>query len=131
MLPLEVIKVHLKSRVDDAAFENNWQQIALGYTKWKSSFESRNTSILNERLTLLKIICAIFPSANLYADKELSDLLLSDSGARNVGHAFKCRLPNGRAELTTIIRREITSEFGILYTLETAEGFRFTREFYD
>lgn len=131
MYSSEVLKNLVKKQVDDDTFEELWRRTLDNYERWKSSAIGHNTSDLSARLEFLKTICAAFPKAQLYKDKGIADLVLSGSGARDVGYAFKCRLPNGRTEMATIVNREISNGFGILYTLETAEGFRFTHEFFD
>jgi len=128
---MEIIKKLVREQVNAATFEEQWQQVVKTFAAWKSSATSHQTSDLISQLELIKIICVVFPNASLQKNKEIVDLVLSGSGARNIGYSFKCRLPNGRTEMTTIVNREISDGFGILYTLETAEGFRFTHEFFD
>jgi ATPase family protein associated with various cellular activities (AAA) len=53
------------------------------------------------------------------------------SGLRNIGDTLRGPAPSGRTETLKVLRREITDRFGVLYTLETLEGFQFTREFFD
>jgi hypothetical protein len=128
---IEALKNIVKNQVSDFTFEEKWNKIIEDSVRWESSSIGSNASTLIVRLQLLEKICAAFPKAELYKKSEIADLILSDSGARNVGFKFKCALHNQRAEMTTIVRREITEKFEILFTLETAEGFRFTREFCD
>jgi len=40
-------------------------------------------------------------------------------------------LRNGTPGKVKIVRREISERFGVTYTLETADGSRFTHEFFD
>jgi hypothetical protein len=127
---IQTLKDRVKHRISDIDFDAKWQTVVATFSEWESS-AGQNTSDLNVRLEFLERVCAAFPHVPLHRDNAIVDLLLSDSGARNVGHTFKCQLPDGRCGTTRIVNRKITDRFGVLYTLETAEGFRFTREFFD
>jgi hypothetical protein len=126
-----LLKNLVGKQVNDPQFEVHWEQVDSDYALWKPQATSRSTSDLNSRLELLKIVSRAFPKESLLKNSAIVDLMLSGSGAKNIGHSFKCRLPNGRFEMAKIVNREITDVFGILYTLETTEGFRFTHEFFD
>jgi hypothetical protein len=128
---IEALKKLVKNQVNDATFEEKWEKIIEDSVRWESSPTGSKASTSIVRLQFLEKICAAYPKAELYKNPEIVDLILSDSGVRSVGFNFKCALPNQGVEMATIIRREITEKFGILFTIETAEGFRFTREFYD
>jgi hypothetical protein len=127
---IHTLKALTRQRVNDPAFESKWQDVLAKFLEWETRV-ARLTSELNIRLEFLQRICAVFPQVPLHRDKAIADILLADSGARDVGHTFKCQFPDRRTEPTTIINREITDRFGILYTVETAERFRFTKEFFD
>jgi hypothetical protein len=126
---IRILKQIVAQHVNDPGFDNTWREIVAKFSKWEPAMG--DTSDLNVRLEFLQRLCAAFPYAELYRHKAIVDVLLADSGARDIGHMFKCQLPDRRTETAKIVNREITARFGILYTLETLEGFRFTKEFFD
>lgn len=125
------LKDLLKKRVNRIDFDEKWQNVVADFSPWESSTPVRTTSNLNVRLEFLARVCAVFSDVNLYRDEEIVSLMLSDSGTRNVGESFTCKTPSQRTEMVKVVRRELTERFGILYTLETQDGSRFTHEFFD
>lgn len=125
------LKEIVKKRVNYPDFEKKWQMVTEEFSSWELPQPARNTSDLNVRLEFLQSLCAAFPDFNLYRDAEIVNLLLSNSGARNLGETFMCKTPFQWTEEVKVVRRELTGHFGILYTLETRDGFRFTQEYFD
>jgi hypothetical protein len=127
---VEKLKAAVKDSTHDSAFVEKWEKALFDFRAWEASV-GQKTSILNERLFLLKQLDLAFPTAKLFKISPIVDLLLSGSAILGVGDSFKCRISSGRAETAKIISRAITEQMGVEYTLETTEGFRFTREFFD
>jgi hypothetical protein len=126
----EKLKIAVRESAHDSAFAEKWEKALADFHSWESS-GGQNTSLLNGRLFLLKQLDSAFPEAKLFKNGPIVDLLLSGSGILGVGDSLKCRISNTRAENAKIVAREITERMGVEYTLETVEGFRFTREFFD
>lgn len=125
----------LKSLTRDAVagveFENKWQTFITDFQNWEASPIANQTSRLNVRLEFLSRLCAVFPEAKLNKNPSVVELVLTDSGVKNVGDTLTGKQPGGVTQTLKVVRREISDAFGILYTLETEGGSRFTREFFD
>ncbi len=106
---------------------SRWSEIVSEYRSWEQA--ARGTSRTNRRLQLLKIASERFHSLHLLGDAPLIGLTLAD--VRKPGESIVTKLPSDQMGRAKIIRREITERFGILYTLESEEGFQFTQEFFD
>jgi hypothetical protein len=128
---VEQLKDLVKKLVADETFDSKWRTLMGDYEKWEASPLWQGTSRVNVRLEFLRGLCSSFPERKLNTEPAVIELLLAGSGLRDVGDTFKGREPNGKAATLAVIRREVTDRFGILYTLETQDGSRFTQEFFD
>jgi hypothetical protein len=99
------------------------------FKKWESSPVGSATSALTAQLELLRRLCETFPEGDSRGDEEILRLVVS--GARPVGDQITMLLRNGTQGNVKIVRREISDRFGVTYTLETTDGSRFMREFFD
>lgn len=125
------LKSLTREAVADGELENKWQALMTDFQKWEASPIANQTSRLNVRLEFLRRLCAVFADAKLNENPSVVELVLSDSGVKNVGDTLPWKRPGGVTETAKVVRREISDAFGILYTLETEDGSRFTREFFD
>jgi hypothetical protein len=106
---------------------NLWDGTVSEYRQWEQSVLGMSKT--NYRLQLLKIVSEKFPDLNLRSAPALIDLTLAD--LRKPGEFISAKLPNGTVGGAKIVRRDITERLGVLYTLESADGLRFTHEFFD
>lgn len=127
----EQLKLLTRTVTADREFDHKWQTLLTDFQNWENSPSARQTSRLNVQLKFLRCLCAAFPDAKLNMQTLIAELVLAGSGARNVGDTLSGKQPDGTIGRLRVVRREITDEFGILYTLETPAGIRFTREFFE
>ena len=127
----EQLRPLTKRIVADADFDALWQRVINNFEAWESGPIGQRTSGLNGRLEFLRNLSDAFPNRQFNRVAQIVDVVLFGSGVKDTGDTFKGKTPTGRTELLKVIRREITDEYGILYTLETPEGFQFTHEFFD
>ena len=125
------IKPVLMTLVDASDFACKWEAVIAGFRQWEASWEGQNTSTVNVRLEFLRRLDAAFPNSQLRTKEELIDQVLDGSGIKAQGDTIVGQQPDGRRGKAKVLRREATEKFGILYTLETDEGFQFTREFFE
>lgn len=117
--------LRIKVSLVDSVFEARWSAILEDFKKWEFGPIGQNVSRIVVQLEFLRRLCVIFPDSQLQNDEEIIKLVVSD--AKAVGNHISLP-PQIKAK---VVRREISDRFGILYTLETAEGSRFTRELFD
>ena len=124
---LERLKVEIEALRGSEITAERWRPIFDKYQRWEQG--CRGISRTNRRLQLLKIASEAFRELGLRDNPRLVDMTLAD--LRKPGETIIAKLPDGRVGPAQIIRREITERLGVLYTLESQEGFRFTHEFFD
>lgn len=127
----ERLKSLTRGAVADGEFENKWQVFIKEFRNWEASPIANQISRLNVRLEFLRRLSAVFPEARLNQNPSVAELVLTDSGVKNVGDTLTGKQPGGVTQTLKVVRREISDAIGILYTLETEGGSRFTREFFD
>lgn len=106
-----------------------WDEIIEEYRTWEQSFPGAHTSTVNRKMYLYKIIHSYFPNYLFNSCNKFVELILSD--LRKPGDLIHIKLPDGTMGNATIIRREITERFGVLFTMESDKGVLFSHEFFD
>jgi hypothetical protein len=86
-------------------------------------------SSLVVQLEMFRLLCNTFPEAQLRGDEEIINLVVPC--AKSVGDQVTMPLRGGIQVKVKIVRREVSDRFGICYTLESPDGSRFAREFFD
>lgn len=124
---LERLKIEIEALRGSEITAERWRQIFEKYQRWEQG--CLGISRTNRRLQLLKIVSEAFPELGLCDNPRLIDMTLAD--LRKPGETITAKFPDGRVGPAQIIRREITERLGVLYTLESQEGFLFTHEFFD
>jgi hypothetical protein len=124
---LERLKVEIEALRGSEITAERWRPIFEKYQRWEQGCPGMSRT--NRRLQLLKIVSEAFPELGLRANPRLIDTTLAD--LRKPGETITATFPDGRVGPAQIIRREITERLGVLYTLESQEGSRFTHEFFD
>ena len=80
------------------------------------------TSKLNCNLRLFQEICNSFSHLELYKNRQLSDLIISNTGIPKVGDSNK---------YGEIIDISVSSNFGVNFIIRQSDGKIITHEFYD
>jgi hypothetical protein len=122
-------RIRGKISLNDAAFEPSWRSAFEDFSKWQSGSIGQSSSRLTAQLELLRRLCSTFPEARLRDDEQIIDLVVSD--AKDVGDRLLVPSAESGQAMAKVVRREVSDRFGICYTLETPDGSRFTREFFD
>ncbi len=115
------VLVEGKMGLDKNDFEVKWKKVVTDFQKQIAEWGGE-TSLLNIKLYFLKRICNALAQYQLYKDKQVCDIVLNDVGLKAVGE----RNPVG-----LIVGREISDEFGVLFTIEKDDGQRIAHEFFD
>lgn len=89
--------------------------------------EGQGTSVLNQRLELLRRVTRVFSAAIL---RDASVVGLALAGLPTVGS--QVTMPaRGERQTARVIGRELTETPEVIYTLELPDGSRFRRAFVD
>lgn len=106
-------------------FQNKWLQVLDDFAVWTENLPAE-ISHLTSRLELLRRLSRAFPDYNLTNCVEVLTELLR--GTPTVGE--RIWLPELQSEVE-IVRRQITSDFRLLYTLIDSKGQPFQRDLMD
>jgi hypothetical protein len=121
----KICEREFKQAVESDEFTLRWHVVIESYKKWESTFIGQHTSDLNRRLELLGLIEKKLPEMDWRGINELTDIILAS--LTKVGDLIK--LPN--AQTGVVIRREITSRLGALFTVRLHDGTLVSYEFFD
>lgn len=125
------LKEIVQGLIADVGFEDRWRKLLTEFEQWEFGPIGQNTSRLNVRLEFMRQVQTCFATVQFCRQPAFVECLLAGSGAKSVGDIVNGPQPDRKNGLLRVMRREITDHYGILYTLETQEGFQFTREFFD
>jgi len=89
------------------------------------------TSTINHRLHFLHLVADELDDASIRKDDGIIDVVLTDSGVREVGEQFERVGPTGIKENWTIIWRQIGPMWGVEMGLRNDEGEIHAGEFFD
>jgi len=118
-----------KISLDESVFLARWGNVLEDFKKLESGPIGKSASSLIVQLELLRLVCNTFPEVQLRGDDAMISLVVPS--AKSIGDQVTMPLRDGIRAKVKIVRREVSDRFGICYTLETSDGSRFTREFFD
>jgi hypothetical protein len=122
-------ELNQRAGTDKQRIDETWGQVLKEYDAWEKSFSGAHTSTTNRKLYFYQLFCRIFPSLPLKNDSALLGIVLSD--LNKPGECIRMRLPDGTIGNATVVRREITERFGVLFTMKSEKGALFSHEFFD
>ena len=130
-IDIKKLKQRIRSEfsLGESIFEARWRMVFEDFKKVESGPIGGNASSLIVQLELLRLLCNAFPEIRLRSDEEIITLVVPS--AKSVGDQLTMPLRDGIQKKVKIVRREVGDRFGICYTLETPDGSKFTREFFD
>jgi len=109
------------------SFDQEWRALRGGYTAWLETPAAQNTSELNRRLELMRMVSAMYGEQILESPPLLE---LSLAGTASIGGSVEL-LIGGRRQRVKVVGRSLTPRLAVLYVLERNDGTRFTHEFFD
>jgi len=112
----------------DARFEERWAAVTAEYSGWCADLGAL-TSPVNRRLEFLRMLREKFSELDLLSNRRLVDSILRDALA--IGAKCQGFTPEGVHSELTVIDRDLSPRGGIVYTLETPDGRRFSHETFD
>ncbi len=109
-----------------ACFVEKKARIEDEYEAWENTFFGLHTSTTNRKLQFYKIAQEAFPEINLGTCDGFLNVVLSHLPA--VGQSIEVPSSNSRGR---VVRREITTRLGVLFTIRIDGGALVSHEFFD
>lgn len=130
MIQIDCIKNEIKKNINDTfdLFEEVWGSVIVAYTLWLDTV-GKLTSDQTQRLELVKLLCDKFKNIKIKDNETIKQIILSS--ALPIGSKVKLKDGKGSFAEFKVVGREISDRFGINYVMESPDGTRFTREFFD
>ncbi len=120
--------VRQKIELEPVSFSQIWNNLMLEFHIWLESVADM-TSKLTMSLELIRRVCEAFQKYDLKDDIRIVNLILNE--ALPIGKSIKLKGPDGLIRNFSIIRREISNNFMVKYTLKSEDGVIITREYVD
>lgn len=130
-IDIQILRARIRSEfsLGESIFEARWRTVFEDFKKVESGPIGMNASSLIVQLEMLRLLCNAFPEIRLKGDEKIITLVVPN--AKSVGDKLTMPLRDGIQAEVKIVHRKVSDRFGICYTLETPDGSRFTREFFD
>lgn len=122
----ESLRSEAKSQGEAICIAESERRLASEYKAWEDTFFGQHTSTTNRKLQFYKIAQDVFPNLDLRASDRVLSIILSQ--LPKVGDTIE--VPN-RKTTGQVIRREITSRLGILFTIKLNDDSLVSHEFFD
>ncbi|NJM37922.1 MAG: hypothetical protein HC845_08760 [Akkermansiaceae bacterium] len=96
------------------------------YKNWEETFFGQHTSSTNRKIQFYKIAQEFFPQLDLGECEPFMSIVLSNLPELGARVEVPIRKEQGR-----VIRREVTSRLGVLFTIKMDDGELVSHEFFD
>ncbi len=110
--------------------EEQLKAVLQDYEKWRQSLPAE-TSTLNHRLCILKLLVEASGDSGLKEDSEVVSAFLKGSGIREVGDTFERVSQDGNKKIWTVISQKIGPQNGVMMELRSESGDLQRHEFLD